>query len=183
MYQPEFDPHKMRELVLLIADHSREDQPIHTNKIGIMMYYADTRAYREIGTAICGATYRNMLAGPQPTEYVQEQHNMQQHGDITVTTDLSIVNVQQYISPNRTAKPNVFTPEQLTIINDVVDQYSHLSLEDVSETARKEIGYRTAKPYENIPYYTSWFSPNPPTPEQTALGQSIWRQNQATETL
>ena len=183
MYQPEFDPHKMRELVLLIANHSREDQPIHTNKIGIMMYYSDTRAYRKIGAAISGATYRNMLAGPQPSEYAQQQHNMHQHGDITITTDLSIMNVQQYISPNRTAKLNVFTPEQLVIINDVVDQYGHLSLEDVSETARKEIGYRTMKPYENIPYYMSWFSPKPLTQEQIALGQSIWRQNQATATL
>lgn len=183
MYQPEFDPHKMRELVLLIADRSREDQPIHTNKVGIMMYYADTRAYREIGTSISGATYRNMLAGPQPAEYAQEQHNMHQHGDITITTDLSIVNVQQYISTNRTAKPNVFTSEQLAIINEVVDQYGPLSLEDASETARREIGYRTVKPYENIPYYTSWFSPNPLTPEQIDLGESISRQNQATETL
>ena len=183
MYQPEFDPHKMRELVLLIADRSRDDQPIHTNKIGIIMYYADTRAYQEIGTSISGATYRNMLVGPQPAEYAQEQHNMHQDGDITITTDLSIVNVQQYISPNRTAEQNVFTSEQLAIINDVVNQYGPLSLEDASETARKEIGYRTVHHYENIPYCTSWTSPSPLTPEQIVLGQSIWRQKQATATL
>ena len=183
MYEPEFDAHKMRELVLLIADSSRDDQPIHANKIGIIMYYADTRAYRETGASISGATYRNMLVGPQPAEYVQEQHYMHQDGDITITTNLSMVNVQQYLSPNRPPKTDLFTREQLNIINDVVNEYGSLSLEDASQTARKDVGYPAVHPYESIPYYASTVSPSPLTPQQIANVESVSRNTQATDTL
>ena len=64
--EPQFNQEKFTELIVYIAEQSKDDPffgPVKLNKI---LYYADFRAYRELGHSITGASYRKLTEGSCP---------------------------------------------------------------------------------------------------------------------
>ena len=173
MYTPEFDPNKMRETVLQVANRFPNPEPCDTDHIGLMLYFADTEAYRRMGHSITGATYRNMSPGPMPAQLPETLLQMMSQGDALFDQVESIVRITTRISPNREPNLSAFTPAELDIIGSTMESFQEYTTERLSKQASAEVGYRATKPYSTIPYETSWISTEPLSPEAIALGQRV----------
>lgn len=62
---------KFRELILYVANMSRNDPDFGAVKLNKILYYADFRAYRELGRPISGAAYRKLSEGPAPRQLLR----------------------------------------------------------------------------------------------------------------
>ena len=173
MYTPEFDPNKMRETVLQVASRRPDPEPCDTDHIGLMLYFADTEAYRRLGSSITGATYRNMSPGPMPAQLPETLLQMMSQGDAQLHQVATIVRITTRISPNREPNLSTFTAAELDIIESTMESFQECSTEHLSKQASTEVGYRTTKPYSTIPYETSWISTEPLSPKAVAVGKRV----------
>ena len=173
MYTPEFDPNKMRESVLKVASRFPNNEPCDTDHVGLMLYFADTQAYRRTGHSITGATYHNMPPGPMPAQLPETLVKMMSVSDANYDQQATIMHISTRITPNRHPNLSVFTKDELQIINTTIEEFQDYTTEDLSKQASAEAGYRATKPYSTIPYETSLISTEPLSPEQIALGQKV----------
>lgn len=173
MYTPEYDPEKMRETVLHVANLSRNPQMRDTEAIAAVVYLADTQAYRRYGKSITGASYRHMHGGPMPADFPQLLHNMSQDGDHSTSAQPSFTRIRSSVVPRRHARLDVFSPDELDVISSVMTDCQEMSRDDILSHVQAELGYRATTMYDTIPYETSWISSEPLTAAEIELGQLI----------
>ena len=173
MYTPEFDPNKMRETVLQVASRFPKPAPCDTDHLGLLLYFADTAAYRRTGSSITGATYRHMSPGPLPAQLPETLAQMTSDGDAQCDQLANIVRITTRVSPNRQANLSVFTKEELEAIETTIQSFQEYTTKRLAEQASAEAGYRATRPYSTIPYETSWISTEPRSSEAIALGQQV----------
>ena len=155
MYQPEFDPNKMRETVLKVASRPRNQKPCDTDFIGMTMYFADTEAYRRLGQSITGATYHHMPRGPMPTELTDTIVQMTMTGDARCYLTTGIKSVTTQIEPARTPDLSSFSNDELQVLEDIMQSFHEYTTNHLSEHACAEAGYRATTVYNPIPYEKS----------------------------
>ena len=59
---------KIKEAILYVSKLSKGDPRFGAIKLNKILYYADFRAYRELGNSISNATYQHLNEGPAPRE-------------------------------------------------------------------------------------------------------------------
>ncbi|MCY4653980.1 MAG: Panacea domain-containing protein, partial [Dehalococcoidia bacterium] len=116
-----FDQIKFRELVLYIANRSQSDPLFGVVKLNKILYYSDFAAYRILGHPITGASYQKFNEGPAPQEMLGQRRVMVDSGDITVRNRPYFSGVQQCIVPLRQADTEMFTHEELSIVDGVIE--------------------------------------------------------------
>ena len=173
MYQPEFDPNKMRETVLKVASRPRNQEPCDTDFIGMTMYFADTEAYRQLGQPITGATYHHMPRGPMPTQLPDTIVKMTTTGEAKCYLTAGIASITTHIEPVRAPDLSIFTEDELHIIEDVMQSFHEYNTANLSKYASAEAGYSVTTVYNPIPYKTSRISTEPLSTEDIKLGLHV----------
>jgi hypothetical protein len=67
---------RFREIILYIADKCRDAEFFGAVKLNKILFYADRRAYLELGRSITGARYQHLEEGPAPVELVPLRREM-----------------------------------------------------------------------------------------------------------
>lgn len=156
-----FDQTKFRELVLYIANRSESDPLFEVVKLNKILYYSDFAAYRILDRPITGASYQKFNEGPAPREMLSQRRIMIDSGDITVENRPYFGGVQQCIIPLRRSDTEMFTHEELSIVDGAIDGMWHMTSRAASEFSQQELGWLAAEHGETIPYETAWLSPGP----------------------
>ncbi len=161
MYQPEFNSEKFRELMLYIADRSRDDPWFGAVKLNKLLYFCDFEAFVWFHESITGATYARLSEGPAPRELMRERKAIIDEGLATIETRRVFRYTQQRLEPTRAGHQlgNQFTNGERDLIDDVLEFLKPLTAKEVSELSHEEPGWILAKDRESIPYETAWLVP------------------------
>ena len=156
-----FNQIKFRELVLYIVNRSESDPLFEVVKLNKILYYSDFAAYRILGRPITGASYQKFSEGPAPQEMLSQRRIMLDSGEITVQNRPYFGGVQQCIVPLRHVDTEMFTPKELSIVDQAIEGMWHMTPRAASEFSQQELGWLAAEYGETIPYETAWLNPGP----------------------
>jgi uncharacterized phage-associated protein len=172
MRNPTFQAERFKELVLYIADKSKEDPRFGAIKLNKILFYADFAAYRQLGRPITGAEYQHLSEGPAPKILTPMRKELCDAGDARIEFRAYYDRVQERIVPNRPAK-NIFNQDEQRIVNEVIDDLWHLNGKDVTERSHDELAWKLTKHGEPIPYSAAWFSSDPLSMDEEELGNKV----------
>ena len=168
-----YSEEKLRELIVYIADKSKDDPRCGAVKLNKLLYYADFTAYRLLGRSITGAEYQHLQEGPAPRRGLPAQERLKRDGAIEKVYKPSAVGEPMHvIVPKRKPYP-IFSKEEKALINRIIKEFWNLTGSELSDESHKEFGWRLTKLRETIHYRTAWLSRSPLTEEQIELGIKV----------
>ncbi len=157
------DSEKFRELIIYIAAQSANDPTFGAIKLNKVMYYADFAAYRQFGQPITGATYLKLSEGPAPRDLLKERRKLIDSGEAKLDMRPYFTGMQHrlVIAEGRNPDLELFRPGELELVDSVIDFFEGKTAREVSDFSHRELGWVLARPREDIPYETAWFSSEP----------------------
>ena len=156
-----FDETKFRELVMYISERSAADPRFGAVKLNKILYFSDFEAYRRLGRSITGATYRKLSEGPAPREMLPQRGVMLDSGDIAMEHRPYFAGVQQRVVPQRNVRTDVFTADELAVVDEAIEALWHMTAREASDFSHRELGWLVAADGDDIPYDTAWLSSEP----------------------
>ena len=170
---PDFDPNKFRELILLLADRSRDDERFGMTKLNKLMFYTDFGCYLLLGRPVTGATYQHWPAGPVAKEMGNAKQDLIQSECAIIENRPYFNGTQERIVPIREPDTSMFDESEVAIVNQVVGYFWHYNARQISDYSHLELGWRATQDFQDIPYETAWISPELLSAEQIEMGQQI----------
>lgn len=164
---------KFKELLLYIARKSESDPRFGAVKLNKILYYADTAAYRRLGTPITGAEYQNLEEGPAPRQLLYLRRELVEAGRAQIETRPYFNNTQQRLVAHDDPNLDAFTAKEIEIVDNVIAELWSLDAQGCSARSHLEFGYMATSRGETIPYSTSWVSPDALTAEQIEVGMEV----------
>jgi hypothetical protein len=166
---------KFQELLLYVADKSKNDRNFGAVKLNKILFYSDFLAFGNWGEAITGATYCRRPQGPCPRALVAARDDLVSNG----AAELRPVQVGPYtqkrLVPKRAANTNVFAARELELVDQVIGRLKSDTAKDVSERTHDLDAWNLAEPDEDIPYFTVLLGAGRVelSPEDVALGETV----------
>lgn len=145
---------KLRELVLYIAHKLHENPKFGATKLNKILFFSDFAAYARYGKSITGETYFKLPFGPAPRQFESVKKAMEEAGDIVCYSVDRIRGQQKRIAPNRPVDLSIFKPEEIAIVDQVIEWLWDKDATEVSELSHLFMGWRIAKEQGVIPYYS-----------------------------
>lgn len=170
-----YDPLKMSELLLLVAERSLNDRNFGKTKLNKILYYIDFEAYARLGQSVTGAEYQRRPYGPVPREITSARQELLLRGEAREDTADRFGHPQGRLVAQRKANESVFSGEELDIIQDVITGLRHMTGAAVSEKSHREPGWKVAKDGETIPYGTVFLDGRALTDDDIRRGQELFR--------
>lgn len=153
-----FDRDKFRNLILYVAEQSRDDLKFGATKLNKILYFADFEAYGLWGQPITGATYVRLDRGPVPREILPVLREMEGEGAIRRFESTYFHHLQKRVEPLEQADTTVFAIRELDLVDRVISELAHLNASDVSALSHLDEGWRLADDRDTIPYSAVYIS-------------------------
>ena len=173
---------RLKDLMLCIADKSRNDTFFGATKLNKLLYYIDFEAHRRWGESITGATYYKLQAGPAPRQLLQARRELFDEGLAAPKEQLVFGNTQQRLVPVASYDDLVTQRERMRfcdlqekLIDEVISFFWQFNALQISEYSHHEPGWQLADLKENIPYHTAWL-PREPQPAEVEMHFEGWRE-------
>lgn len=134
---------KFTEMVVFFAEMM---QPWKT-KLNKVLFYSDFYMYRRIGYSISGAKYIAIPMGPVPNNFNSIYDYLVKNEEITInysTFQDGGIGEQFQPNPKRNFNPDVFSKDEMEILEQIVDKFRDMSTNEIIEISHKEKGW-----YEN----------------------------------
>lgn len=167
---------KLKETILFICKHAHDDPALGAVKLNKLLYYADFKAYRDLGKSITQATYQNLQEGPAPKEFLAARQELLDEDAIKYEKRPYFTHVQKRMTGCREPDLSIFTPQEIGILMEVITTFWEYDATDISELSHLEWGWKLTDRGEDIPYRTAWLSPDPLTQEQIGEGIRLWKE-------
>src|SRR5882724_9411228 len=117
------DDKRFAELMLYISTKCKDDLKFGATKLNKILFYSDFLAYAQLGNAITGFEYQKLPHGPAPRRVLTIRRNLEQEGALEVKTiPLREGRSQTRITPKRKPRINLFEPEELILVDEVIKQ-------------------------------------------------------------
>jgi Antitoxin SocA-like, Panacea domain len=155
----EFNPQKFKELIVYLAQRSGGDPGFAATKLNKLMYFCDFEAYRQLGHSITGARYQKLEWGPAAVEFLPLQDEL--FGDERARLEYRERggHTQRVTVPLSPADPSVFLPEEIKVIERVIERLRPFDATGSSDYSHREsAGWNAVEEREVIPYGTAVFS-------------------------
>jgi hypothetical protein len=165
---------KLKQLILLVAKEGADDPRLGATKLNKILYFADARAYLELGRPITGMTYQHLPEGPAPRALVPARRELLDENAIELESVRYLTQVQQRIRVKVEPNLEVFSEAELRIVREVIHELWLRNAKEVSDLSHDEWGWKLTHDGEDIPWELAWLSSNDVTPEQIEFGQRLW---------
>jgi uncharacterized phage-associated protein len=163
----EFDGGKFKELVLLLAQRSKDDPRMSRVKLNKLLYLADFEAFRLLGRSITGARYIKGEHGPMAAELPGAENELGRSGYLSWRREEAGPHTQKIPVATEPVDESQFSQAELKIIDTALAQLAGHGGRAVREWSHEEsAGWRLAKDNEEIPYETTIIV-SKPAPEKT----------------
>lgn len=165
---------KFEELLLYVAEKSADDPNFGATKLNKLLFFSDFFAYAQLGRPITGARYQKLARGPAPREIMQVQQYLVQRGDAVIQTRERFGLVQKRLIPLRRPRLSIFTPEEIALVDEVVDELWDQSAARTSAISHDQmVGWQIVGMGEDIPYHSVFLSAEPLTAADIERGRQI----------
>jgi len=165
-YRPEYSAAKLKELILYVADRSRDDPNFGAVKLNKVLYYADFYAYRRLGQPITGAEYQKLPEGPAPQQLLPTRRELRRDGLIEIEQRPVFNHVQERVVPKSAYQQSLLSDEELALVDEVIGILRFKTGRESSEMSHLEPGWKAVGFYQSIPYSSAWLSAEPLTQDQ-----------------
>lgn len=168
---------RLRELILYVAEKCQGDPKFGATKLNKILWWADFLAYGQRGKPITGVEYMRLPQGPVPKRYLPVSEQMKADG----VFDLAIVSTyggyqQKRPVALRPANLNVFTPDDIAIVDHVIAALRHKTAKGVS-TQSPGKAWEVAEDRGLIPYEAVFLSNDPINRDDVTRTKALARQN------
>lgn len=159
--QREYDPERLAELIMYVAQRSLGDTRFGSTKLNKILFFADFEAYRRTGQSITGATYQHLRQGPCPHQLLPVIEEL--GGDVRWVEHSTFPGTQRQLIPLRNARVDLFTGPEVAIVEEVLTELGPLTNFQVSQRSHETMAWRLTNKLDEIPYGTALLSSEPPT--------------------
>lgn len=158
----EYNPGRLKELVLLFAERSAEDEGFGMVKLNKLLCRADFEAFRLLGKSITGETYERQEFGPVARhlyfalDELASRHyivwTFPSRGDYTAKVPVA----------HEGADTSLFTPDELRVIEMTLAELASHGGKSISEWSHEQfVGWQMMEDGEEIRYSTAVLSLKP----------------------
>ncbi len=174
---------KLAELILYVSAKCAGDPNFGAVKLNKILFQADFFAYAEIGHPMTGVEYAKHEFGPAPRVLVEVREALERNGDIAIQRALrflpkhwTVEKPMVRVIPLRDPDLSRFTPDEIALVDQVIEDNHGLSGSDLSEWTHTLPGWVAAEMFETIPYETVFLSNEPPTAWEREHGLELAKQ-------
>jgi Antitoxin SocA-like, Panacea domain len=169
-----FSKEKFKELVLYIAHKSVDDASFGATKLNKILFWSDFLAFGSFGKAITGATYQRLPQGPAPRQLLPIQTELIAEDAVTLDRRPRFNYVQKRLLPLREADLALFQPQEISLVDEVIDVLRDKTATDVSAISHAlSVGWQIADEFADIPYSSVFLSPDAPSESDFARGREL----------
>lgn len=157
------DEVKFQELVLYISAKCQADPKFGAVKLNKILFLADFLAFADLGAPITGMEYFKLPHGPAPRLMMPIRDAMHERGDIVLERrDVFPFpeNQQIRVIPQRAPRLDLFTAQEIALVDSVIEACSGLTGRDLSDRTHKMPAWLVAREKETIPYPAIFVEPN-----------------------
>jgi Protein of unknown function (DUF4065) len=168
---------RFKELLLNVCQKCANDRKFGATKLNKILYFADFLAYAELGEPITGMEYQKLPNGPAPRSLKPIREQMVKDRELAVQCVRLVSGRVQARPVNlRPARLGMFTPEQISLVDGVIEALRDSTAEEVSELSHRMVGWKVVDTNETIPYETIFVSDEPLTEADIQRAQELARQ-------
>ncbi len=164
---------KLHELILYIAWRNRDDPDFASTRLTKDLYYSDFERFRQTGDAITGSDYLAMPNGPMLEGLQGILEGMQGKRLLRIEGTPSGPFMQQRPIPLRQPNLALFSPDELRVIDQVIDEHGGENATTASRRSHELPTWRYTAQGERIPYGTAWLVDPEPTEEERRRAHAL----------
>jgi len=169
---------KLIELILYISKLCADDPFFGSTKLNKILYFSDFLAYGSFGKAITGVAYQHLEKGPAPRMLFPVRARMIEGGDLRLDSRMDPFGYEQKRPfALREANLDLFEFKELTLVNHVKVALAQANATEASNISHREVGYKTTKMKETIPYASIFLSDEPLNQAEIKFGQEKWAES------
>jgi uncharacterized phage-associated protein len=166
---------KLSELVLYIAGRTAGDQAAGATKLNKYLYFAESSAVRRLGRSITGAEYQKLRFGPAPRRLTPVRERLIRNGDGRLDQRVDALGyVHHELVALRAPRTDLFTAEELRLVDEVIDELRERSASQVTELSHREAGWQLVAEGETIPYELAFVL----APGEAGTTPAIWAEGE-----
>jgi len=148
------DDRKFRELILFVARETKADRSCGATKLNKILFYADFRAYEQLGRSITGERYQKLEHGPAPRRMVPVAEAMAAEGCCAWDEQDYFGFSLRKLVPLREPDLSLFSASEIDLARRVVRELAPLNATEVSDLSHRFAGWQATEIGEDIPYAT-----------------------------
>ena len=168
----EFDRQRFKELILFIADQSKDDPRFGISKLNKILYFADFKAFGILGQSITGATYERRDFGPVPREMLAALHEMEDAGDINRTERHYLNQRQKVVQALRPSRADeLLDGREREIVSIILDELRTRAEDQVRVLSSLNDMWQLANVGEEIPHEWAYISTRKPSPTELKIAR------------
>jgi hypothetical protein len=168
------DDQKFKELVLYISQQCATHLTFGATKLNKVLFYSDFLAYAYHAKPITGHEYQKLINGPAPRKLPILRAQMIKEGSLGIQpVRLKNGHTQQRPINLREPKLNIFTGDQIAIVDMVIAGLADATAEETSWMSHQLVGWLAAEKGETIPYGSILISNEPLTDSEIERGREI----------
>ena len=167
---------KFKELLLYVCQKCANDPTFGATKLNKILFYVDFLAYANLGEPITAFEYQNLKWGPAPKRLIPVQNAMIANHELALQpVHLLGGKVQKRTVNLREPDLGVFSPQEIALIDEVIQALESARADTVSELSHSMVGWKVTEEGENIPYETIFLSDEPLSEAEKQRGMSLAR--------
>jgi len=170
---------KMKELVLFISEKSMADAEFGATKLNKLLFYSDFLAYLNLGHPITGMEYMRLDHGPAPRRMLPIEEELWNEGALQIVERKFHGHTQRRPIALRPPNLKLFSPEEISLVEDVIRALRGKTAHDVSELSHKFVGWQVAEEKEVIPYSVARIEVREPTAKESAIAKKLLKKVKA----
>jgi hypothetical protein len=169
-----FDSQRLKELMLYVSERLFDDPSFGAVKLNKVLYFSDFIAYSSLGHSITGATYQKQLQGPTARQLLLAQRELESEDAAELIDRAYFAGyTQKRLIPQRKADLSSFTAEEISLVDEVIEDLRGRSAKEVSDLSHRAVGWQIAEVGEDIPYETALLSDDPLTMEDVERAREL----------
>jgi hypothetical protein len=157
------DERKLGELMLYVAEELRDDPAGGATKLNKVLFFSEFASVRARGRPITGVEYQRLERGPAPRRLLPVRDRLVSTGAAKVRRETYLGFVQHRLVASRKADLSLFEPDEVEIVNQVLNEMRGRSAGEASALSHDELGWQMVEDGETIPYETAYLRRAVPT--------------------
>jgi Protein of unknown function (DUF4065) len=157
---PKFSAKRFDELVLYIAERTKDDESFGSTKLAKVLFFSDFEAFRELGSPITGAEYQKWDYGPYPPQLKAAKRGLEHARRARLIRGGSYQ--ADRLIPTRTRPADLdavgITREQVALVNTWISHIEGETANEISDFSHEHPGYQMVDENEPIPYESSFLA-------------------------
>jgi hypothetical protein len=164
---------KFKELMLYVAEKSASDPDFGATKLNKILFFSDFLAFARLGQPVTGVDYQRLKWGPAPRRLIPVQKELVESGEAAVIP-IARGYTQKRLVALRSANLGLFTPDEVALVDSVIELLNGRRAIDVSELSHEwSLAWQSMSDGETIPYETVFWGPPEPSVESAEYARAI----------